>query len=820
MKFIYTLVAVIAGYSYLLAQTPPATFDLRNVNGQNYVTSVKDQQGGTCWTHGAMAAMEGNMMITGVWTAAGEAGEPALAEYHLDWWNGFNQHNNDDINPPSGSGLVVHEGGDYMVTSAYLSRGEGAVRDIDGQSFAAPPVRRQDGYHYYYPRDIEWFTVGDNLENIDVVKQSIMDNGVMGTCLCSNGQFISNYIHYQPPSSTLDPNHAVAIVGWDDSKVTPAPQPGAWLCKNSWGSSWGLDGYFWISYYDKHCGHHPEMGAVTFRNVEPQRYDVIYYHDYHGKRDTLNGCDGVFNAFIADASHQLQAVSFFTSVNGVDFEVIIYDDFDGTTLSNPLTTKTGTIAYMGLHTINLDDTIAVNQGDDFYVYLHLSDGGYAYDRTSDVPVLLGADYRTIVESSASAGESFYAVGGNWLDFYNFNDPSGFQHTGNFCVKVLGTQSGMKVIPGEGFYPQGATGGPFNPGEMTYTLINTGVESFDYETVMTPAVDWLTVTGFPAGTLQPGDSADVVFTVNANAAALIPGARPTLIRFVNTTNHAGDTSRNCVLLVGNPQLRYEWLLNEDPGWDTDGQWAFGVPLGQGGEHGPADPASGHTGTNVYGYNLAGDYPNGMAEMHLTTGAIDCSSLYGVQLKFYRWLGVESPDYDHAWVRASRDGINWVTIWTNETEMATPGWVQMELDLSDVASNQEGVYLRWTMGTTDAGWKYCGWNIDDIQIFAFEDVPTVIPVVSGNETRVTVTPNPFRDQTRLSFSLEHTDFVTLAIFNITGKLVKTIADQTMPAGKHQLIWDGANENGDKVPEGVYFYQLKTRDKTQSGKVIRIE
>ena len=72
-------------------------------------------------------------------------------------------------------------------------------------------------------------------------------------------------------------------------------------------------------------------------------------------------------------------------------------------------------------------------------------------------------------------------------------------------------------------------------------------------------------------------------------------------------------------VAVPHIQAEQIvyfqLDTNPGWSTEGQWEFGVPTGGG--YYCSDPTSGHTGSNVYGYNLAGDCPNTMPPYCLTT-----------------------------------------------------------------------------------------------------------------------------------------------------------------------------------------------------------
>lgn len=260
-KYKYLAFVIYLTASLLRAEGLPAQYDLRNVDGVTYVSLVRQQQGGTCWTHGTMASIESNMMRTGLWDAAEFFTGPDLSEYHLDWWNGFNRFYNQDFGYYPNEGLAVHMGGDYRVATAYLSRGDGAVLDDDAPAYRSASPRRDTSFTYFYPRSVEWYRLEDDLSNIDFLKQKLMDHGAVGTCMYATNEFLddsTNGSFYQPPSDPRDPNHSIAIVGWNDTVTTTAPLPGAWLCKNSWGADWGSNwngnGYFWISYYDKHSG--------------------------------------------------------------------------------------------------------------------------------------------------------------------------------------------------------------------------------------------------------------------------------------------------------------------------------------------------------------------------------------------------------------------------------------------------------------------------------------------------------------------------------------------------------------------------------------
>ena len=274
---------------------------------------------------------------------------------------------------------------------------------------------------------------------------------------------------------------------------------------------------------------------------------------------------------------------------------------------------------------------------------------------------------------------------------------------------FGLPNDLQVTPTTAFESSGHHGGPFSPSNAVYTLSNVGTGSIAW--TATCSSNWINLTP-SGGTLAAGASGVVTVRISSVANQLRVGAYGDMLTFSNRTSGAIQQRR--VSLDVMPTDIYFFPLETNPGWQVEEQWAFGQPQGLSG-----DPSSGHTGSNVYGYNLAGSYSNNMSVYYLTMGPLDCSRYEKVGLRFWQWLGVENAYFDHANVQASADGTNWVTVWEHTgNSFQDTSWQEMSYDISAVADRQPTVYIRWGMGTTDALVVYSGWNIDDIAIMGEE------------------------------------------------------------------------------------------------------
>lgn len=206
----------------------------------------------------------------------------------------------------------------------------------------------------------------------------------------------------------------------------------------------------------------------------------------------------------------------------------------------------------------------------------------------------------------------------------------------------------------------------------------------------------------------GQTAQYYFTASGSGgyAAKLPCDAPTSVY-----------SAPVDLPVPVPQAVYTYSMSINPGWTLDSGWAYGTPTGSCG-----DPNSGFTGSSVIGYNLTGCYTSNLPARNATTTAIDCSNLINTQLRFRRWLGLESSQYDHASIQVSINGATWTTVWNYiGPTISETSWSLQTIDLSAIADQQATVYVRWVMGPADVSVVGCGWNIDDVEILGADAAP---------------------------------------------------------------------------------------------------
>ncbi len=83
-----------------------------------------------------------------------------------------------------------------------------------------------------------------------------------------------------------------------------------------------------------------------------------------------------------------------------------------------------------------------------------------------------------------------------------------------------------------------------------------------------------------------------------------------------------------------------------------------------------------------------------------------------------------------------------------------------------------------------------------------------------------PNPCNSSTLIAFSLPRASYVTMDIYNVLGRKIRTLINERLPAGHKRVIWDGKDDIGHRLASGIYFYRLKCEEFSESRKMLYLK
>ena len=326
----------------------PESFDLRDYG---WITPVKDQGFmGACWAFGNMAALES-----------------ALLRYTNQTYSlSENNMQNTMLKYSKYGDDVVAEGGNPFTAVAYLIDWLGVFPD------------EYDGYDelgkisslYITPQDI-------HIQNVVVIppvkdasgRNAIKDALIKYGAVAASHRADFNKTKYFNQSSfaqycydSKESTHRICVVGWDDNysryNFLKTPEgDGAWICKNSWGTNWGDEGYFYLSYYDTSFADKESVCYI----INNESYTRIYQNEVGGDGKWIPEGKYYYTIFTAEEDELIGAVGTFFNQSGREYEFTIsVNDVD-------VHTQKGISKLSGYETIKLDKLIPVKKGDTFKI---------------------------------------------------------------------------------------------------------------------------------------------------------------------------------------------------------------------------------------------------------------------------------------------------------------------------------------------------------------------------------------------------------------------------------------------------------------------
>lgn len=140
-------------------------------------------------------------------------------------------------------------------------------------------------------------------------------------------------------------------------------------------------------------------------------------------------------------------------------------------------------------------------------------------------------------------------------------------------------------------------------------------------------------------------------------------------------------------------------------------------------------------------------------------------------------------------------------------------EYELTFDDAAASSDSVYTAvLTLSTRDAADTKGGTSLDDLVVDLEAYVIPATGVPGGSVAALALSrgmPNPFTERTSLVLSLPESREVTVEIYDVAGRLVRTLAAGRMPSGANQIVWTGRDGAGRPVASGIYFCRASVGD-----------
>jgi C1A family cysteine protease len=356
-------------------------------------SGIRNQaQNGICWAFGATAMLEANIRNSNSDAA------PDISELHMAHSTSNRVQGNNNGNP-KGFSRAPDSGGHRGMAAAYLMRGDivsGAVNESDdpytpflGGAIIQPrPLADNNKPKRYTVRNIKFLSEHskDNTDaHRDMLKNAIVNYGAVSASMFWDGSSAvggqsgdtasyraSTGAYFYNGNATQ--NHAITLVGWDDNypsanfiSTRQPPGNGAWRVQNSWGTGWGDNGYFWISYHDRQA----PITAWVIDGVDPYDKDSgkqIHELEYHG----IDGNVNLFptrafgaNVFAGGTGYAVDQIKFFLQNANTTVNIYIVPDYTNTSSLNisgavrRITPQPQQYSYPGWYTFDVNEDVLI-----------------------------------------------------------------------------------------------------------------------------------------------------------------------------------------------------------------------------------------------------------------------------------------------------------------------------------------------------------------------------------------------------------------------------------------------------------------------------